>query len=220
MAERIATVIGATGLIGSHLAEILTRDDQYSKVRLITRRVIENVPKGAEVIVIDFEDQEAFRSALDGSSSVFCAVGTTRKKVKGDMDAYRKVDHDIPVNAARHSFQAGCRHFSLVSSVGASPESSNYYLKFKGEVEEAVAGMGIPSVSVFRPSMLIGKRNEFRLAEEIAKIFASPLSFMFPSKYRPVRGLDVAMAMVAAAKHEEPGFRVFHFTEMMALIGK
>lgn len=215
-----AAVIGATGLIGGHLAELLSRDGHFTKVRLINRRVPENVPHGAEVVVIDFDDQSAFSAAISGSDAVFCAVGTTRKKVKGDMEAYRKVDLDIPVNAARHCLETGCRHFSLVSSVGASAHSGNFYLKFKGEAEAAAAGLGLPSVAIFRPSMLMGKRNEFRLAEEIAKIFASPLSFLFPSKYRPIRGLDVARAMIAAAKLKEPGFRLFHFTEMMALIGK
>ncbi len=217
---RTATVIGATGLIGGHLAELLSKDDHFTRVRLITRRVPGNAPQGAEVVVIDFNDQEAFSAAIKGSEAVFCAVGTTRKKVKGDMDAYRKVDLDIPVNAARHCQEAGCSHYSLVSSVGASASSGNFYLKFKGEAEEAAAAMGLPSVSVFRPSMLMGKRQEFRLAEEIAKIFTSPLSFLFPAKYRPILGADVAKAMIAAAKRKEQGFRVYHYKEMMALIGK
>lgn len=217
---RTATIIGATGLIGGHLAELLTGDDSFTEVRLVTRRVPENTPQGAEIVVIDFEDQEAFREALKGSDAVFCAVGTTRKKVKGDMEAYRKVDHDIPVNAARYSMEAGCRHFSLVSSVGASAKSGNFYLKFKGEAEEAVASLGLPSVAVFRPSMLMGKRGESRPAEEIAKILASPVSFLFPPRYRPIRGLNVAKAMIAAAKSGEPGFRVYHFSEIIALTGK
>lgn len=217
-ATATATVIGATGLIGGHLAELLSKDDHFTKVRLITRRMPEHVPQGAEVIVTDFNDPDAFRAAVDGSDAVFCAVGTTRKKVKGDMVAYRQVDRDIPVNAAQHCLETGCRHYSLVSSVGASAKSSNFYLRFKGEAEEAVSGMGIPSVSVFRPSMLMGKREEFRLAEEISKIFAPPLSFLFPAKYRPIKGQDVARAMIAAAKREEQGFRVYHFNEMKAII--
>lgn len=218
--SRTAAVIGATGLIGGHLAELLSVDDHFTTVRVITRRVPETVPQGAEVVVIDFEDPRAFRSAVQGIDALFCAVGTTRKKVQGDMDAYRKVDLDIPVNAARHCKETGCRHFSLVSSVGASAKSGNFYLKLKGEAEEAASGIGLPSVAFFRPSMLMGKRHEFRLAEEIAKIFASPLSFLFPPKYRPIKGLDVARAMIAAAKKEEPGFRVYHFTEIMALAVK
>jgi uncharacterized protein YbjT (DUF2867 family) len=215
-----ATVIGATGLIGSHLVDLLSGDDHFTKVRIIARRMPERVPQGAEVRVIDFEDPVAFRSAVEGSDALFCAVGTTRKKVKGDMEAYRKVDHDIPVNAAQHCRDTGCGRYLLVSSVGASSRTGNFYLKFKGDAEEAIAATGIKSVSMFRPSMLMGKRNESRPAEEIAKILSAPLFFLFPAKYRPIKGLDVARAMVAAAKADEKGFNVYHYSEMMDLIGK
>lgn len=220
MAERTATIIGATGLIGSHIADLLAGDEYFTTVRIVARRMPDRVPQGAEVRVIDFEDPVAFKSAVAGSDALFCAVGTTRKKVKGDMEAYRKVDHDIPVNAAHHCRETGCSKYLMVSSVGASSKTGNFYLKFKGDAEDAIAASGIPSVSIFRPSMLMGKRNESRPAEEIAKILSSPLSFLFPAKYRPVKGLDVAKAMVAAAKSDEKGFRVYHYSEMMALIRK
>jgi uncharacterized protein YbjT (DUF2867 family) len=218
MVTRTATVIGATGLIESHLVELLTRDGYFNAVRIIARRMPDRVPQGAEVRVIDFEDQDAFRSAVEGSFALFCAVGTTRKKVKGDMAAYRKVDHDIPVNAARHCHETGCGRYLMVSSVGASSKTGNFYLKFKGDAEDAIAATGIPSVSVFRPSMLMGKRNESRPAEAIAQVMMAPLSFLFPAKYKPIKGLDVAKAMVAAAKNDEKGFRVYHHTDMMNLI--
>ena len=218
MVTRTATVIGATGLIGSHLVELLSGDDHFTGVRIIARRMPDKVPQGAEVMVIDFEDQDAFRSAVEGSDAIFCAVGTTRKKVKGDMVAYRKVDHDIPVNAAHHCHETGCGRYLMVSSVGASSKTGNFYLKFKGDAEDAIAATGIPSVSVFRPSMLMGKRNESRPAEAIAQVMMAPLSFLFPAKYKPVKGLDVAKAMIEAAKQEVKGFRIYHYTEIMGLI--
>lgn len=218
MVKRTATVIGATGLIGSQLVELLTGDGYFTAVRIIARRMPDRVPQGAEVRVIDFEDQDAFRSAVEGSDALFCAVGTTRKKVKGDMDAYRKVDHDIPVNAARQCHETGCGRYLMVSSVGASSKTGNFYLRFKGDAEDAIAATGIPSVSVFRPSMLMGKRNESRPAEAIAQVMMAPLSFLFPAGYKPIKGLDVAKAMVAAAKNDEKGFRVYHYTEIMDLI--
>lgn len=220
MAERTATVIGATGMIGGHLVELLSGDDYFTRVRIIARRKPDMVPQGAEVRIIDFGDQDAFRSAVAGSDALFCAVGTTRKKVKGDMDEYRKVDYDIPVNAARYCRETGCGRYLLVSSAGASAKTRNFYLKFKGDAEEAVAAMGIPSVTVFRPSMLMGKRNESRPAEEIAKILSAPVAFLFPSRYRPVKGRDVARAMVAAARSDAGGFRVCHYSEMMDLISR
>lgn len=218
MNNKTATVIGATGLIGGHIVKLLEPDNTYDKIRVIARRpLVFNDPK-VEAVIIDFNDEAAFKAAVAGSDTLFCAVGTTRKKVKGDMAAYRKIDHDIPVNAARFCEETGCQRFILVSSVGADSSSSNFYLKFKGEVEDTIKKMTIPSVYVFRPSMLLGKRKEFRLGEIIGKALSALLSFMFPSNYRPVKAIDVASAMVAAAGKDSPGFHICHYKDMMELI--
>lgn len=212
-----ATIIGSTGLIGSHLLDQLVKDDHYSKVRLIVRRPPEVSNPNIEVRVIDFTDDQAFRSAVAGSSAVFCAIGTTRKKVKGDMTEYRKVDFDIPVKAARFCSETGCRKFLLVSSVGADSKSSNFYLKLKGEVEDQVSTLEIPHIAIFRPSMLLGKRTEKRPAEALAQTFSSLLTFLFPAKYKPIKAATVAEAMIAASKTDYAGSGIFHFTEMIKL---
>ncbi len=214
---KTATIIGATGLIGSHLVKILSEEGHFTNIRILSRRPLENIAPGTEVIVIDFTDQHAFRGAVEGSDLLFCAVGTTRKKVDGNMELYRAIDHDIPLNAARHCRDTGCRQFLMVSSVGASAISKNYYLRFKGEAEEAIAALGIEAVSLFRPSMLLGRRNEFRPGEEVAGMIIYPLSFLIPSKYKPIRGSDVARAMVAASLRESEGIHIYHHAEMMAL---
>ncbi len=220
MKERTATVLGATGLTGGHLAALLAEDPYFTTVRIVVRKAPESVAPGIKVIVIDFSDQLAFRSAIEGSDAVFCAVGTTRKKVNGDMIAYRKVDYDIPVDAARHCLATGCGSFLMVSSVGASSASSNYYLRFKGEAEEAIAAMGIPSVSVFRPSMLLGERKEFRFGEEVSRLLSYPVSFLFPSKYKPIKAYEVAKAMAAAARNDEKGLKIYHYTQIKLLAAK
>lgn len=220
MKERTATVIGATGLTGGHLATLLAEDTYFMTVRILVRKAPESVTPGIKAIVVDFSNQNDLRSAIEGSDAVFCAVGTTRKKVNGDMVAYRKVDFDIPVDSARHCLETGCSRFLMVSSVGASSASRNYYLRFKGEAEEVIASMGIPSVSVFRPSMLLGVRKEFRLGEEAGRFMSVPLSFLFPSKYKPIRALDVARAMKAAARSDEKGFRIYHYTDIKLLAAK
>jgi uncharacterized protein YbjT (DUF2867 family) len=220
MPNKTATLIGATGLIGSHLLELLQADPGYSFIKVLVRRPVSfNHPK-IKVITIDFGDKEAYKAAISGSDAVFVAVGTTQKKVKGDLVAYRKVDFDIPVNAAITCKETGCPQFLLVSSVGASSKSSNFYLKLKGEVEDKIESLGLPACSVFRPSMLLGKRNESRPAESIAQGISQGLSFLFPSKYKPVKAHNVARAMVAASKEVNPGFKVYHFREMIKLIGK
>jgi uncharacterized protein YbjT (DUF2867 family) len=219
MTAKTAALIGATGLIGSHLLKCLQDDDDFKTIRLLVRRPVPyNHPK-IKVLVIDFADEAAFKAGIAGCEAVFCAVGTTNKKVKGNKAAYRKVDYDIPVNAARFCAETGCPHFLLVSSVGANSKGGNFYIKLKGEVEDRVKSISIPSVSIFRPSMLLGKRPESRPLETIAQVMMKPMSILFPSQYKPIAAEDVAKAMIGACKQDKPGFRVYHFREMKALQG-
>jgi uncharacterized protein YbjT (DUF2867 family) len=215
MNEKTAVIIGSTGLIGSKLLELLLNDSYYKVIRVIVRRPVEFENPVVTVKVIDFSDDESFKSAIAGCDALFCAVGTTQKKVKGDSTAYYKVDYDIPVKAAKFCEETGCPAFLFVSSVGADSKSKNFYLKLKGEVEDKLRGMKIASVSVFRPSMLLGNRKEFRLGEEIAKAISAPLSFLFPSKYKPVKAESVARAMITASKKATLGFNVNHYNEMV-----
>lgn len=197
-----ATLIGATGLIGSHLLDLLLADSYFDTVRILVRRPLElNHPK-LEKRLVDFSDTESYRLALEGSHVIFCAIGTTQKKVKGDMAAYRKVDYDIPVHAAVLGKLIGCETFVLVSSVGANSLSNNFYLKLKGEVENSVTATGIKNIHIVRPSLLLGKRKEFRLGERIAQAVMPVVSFLLPKKYRPVKALAVAKEMIAAAKKD------------------
>lgn len=218
MSNGTAALIGATGLIGGHLLKFLQDDEAFQTVRVLVRRPVSfNHPK-IKVIVIDFSDEAAFKAGIAGCDAVFCAIGTTQKKVKGDKAAYRKVDYDIPVNAARFCNETGCSHFLLVSSVGANSKGGNFYIKLKGEVEEKVQTFGIPSVSIFRPSMLLGNRQESRPMESIAQVMSKGLSFLFPGKYKPIAAQDVAKAMIAACKEEKSGFQIYHFKEIKELV--
>ncbi len=201
-----ATLIGVTGLTGGYLLEELLRDEYYKTVRVLVRRPLEISHPKLEKKLVDFSNEESFRLALEGSDAVFCAVGTTNKKVKGDKDAYRKVDYDIPVNAARFCKMTGCSTFVVVSSVGANSKSPNFYAKLKGGMEEAVRAVGLKSVHIMRPSMLLGDRKEFRLGEKIGKLMMTALSFLIPAKYKAVHARKVAKAMLAASKKKDEGF--------------
>ena len=206
-----ATIIGATGLIGGYLLEELLQDNYYDTVRILIRRPLELTHPKLEKKLVDFSDAESFRLAVEGSDVVFCAIGTTQKKVKGDKEAYRKVDYDITVNAAKFCKLNGCETFVFVSSVGANSKSNNFYLKLKGEVEDAVKALGLQSVYIMRPSVLLGDRKEFRLGEKISKGIMSAFSFLIPSKYKPVHGRDVAKAMVGATKKNNEGFFIVEY---------
>ena len=195
-----ATIIGSTGLIGGHLLDLLLNDVAFKTVRILIRRPMEMSHPKLEKKLVDFNDMESIRLAIEGTDVIFCTVGTTMKKMKGDKEAYRKVDYDIAVNAARLGKVNGCEKFVLVSAVGANSKSRNFYLRLKGETEEAVQSSGIGSIYILRPSLLIGNRKEFRASEKLATWLMPLFSFLLPAKYKPVKASEVARAMINAIK--------------------
>ena len=214
MSEKIATLIGATGLIGGELLQLLLHDSYFKTVRILIRRPIHLAHPKLEKKLVDFNDNDSLLVALDNSDVIFSAVGTTQKQVKGDKELYRKIDYDIPVHAAKFCKMTGCKSFVLVSSVGADSKSKTFYLKLKGEVEDAVKEVGIESVHIMRPSMLLGDRKEFRLGEKIGSPLIKALAFFLPSKYKPIQARDVAKTMIAAAKKNEKGSFVYEYSQL------
>ncbi len=212
-----ASLIGATGLIGQYLLEELLRSNAYDKIRVLVRRPVELTDPRLEILRVDFTDEEGLRSALEGSDTIFCSVGTTQKKVKGDKAAYRKVDFDIPLTAARLGKMAGCSTFVIVTAVSANAKSNNFYLRLKGEVEEALRTVGLDSVHIMRPSILLGERKESRFGERIWISVMTTLSFMIPSKYKPIHGRAVAKAMLQASKEKKKGVFIYEYREMKQL---
>jgi len=210
----IATLIGATGLIGSHLLELLLNDEYFDTVRILVRRPFELDHPKLEKKLVDFSDIESFRLALEDSEVVFCAIGTTQKKVKGNKDTYRKIDYDITVNTARFCKLNGCENFVFVSSVGANSKSNNFYLKLKGEIEEAVAAVGLKNVHIMQPSLLLGKRRESRFGEKIAQRVMPVISFLLPAKYKPVKAINVAKAMIRLVKEKQIGLSIATYNEI------
>lgn len=220
MKNKTATLIGATGLIGSQLLDLLQDDSEFSEIKILVRRPIKIDNPKVKVSIIDFNNEESFQSEISGSSVVFCAVGTTNKKTKGDKNEYRKVDYYIPVTAAKLSLKTGCEKFVVVSAYGANSKSNSFYTSLKGEVEDTLSSLNIPSLSIFRPSLLLGKRQEFRFGEIIATFLMKSLSFLLPSKIKPIKASDVAKSMLEASKADTKGIKIYHYKEIMNSIKK
>lgn len=207
---KTALVVGATGLVGSHLLSLLVEDEFYSKVKVLARRRPEiNHPK-VEVIINDFQDLQSSAHHLR-ADDIYCCLGTTRKKA-GSKEAFYKVDFHYPLEIAKIAQQQGATHFFLVSALGADVKSNIFYNRVKGETEVAISTIPFQSINVFRPSLLLGHRKERRIGESIAKWFSLLFAFMFVGpfkKYKPIHAQTVAQGMLKIAKQELDGFYIF-----------
>jgi uncharacterized protein YbjT (DUF2867 family) len=193
---------------------LLAADPAFDRVVALTRRPLPGeLSRGnVEPHVVDF-DKLAAHASLFRVDQIICALGTTLRKVGGYHDAFRRVDYDYPLAAAHIARERGATHFLLVSSVGANLRSQIFYSRVKGELEAAVLALRYRSVTIVRPSLLLGPRAEYRLGEQIAK----RLAFLFPARYKPVGAHAVAAVLVRAAKEDAPGHRIIESREIRAL---
>lgn len=199
-----AVVAGATGLVGGEVVRLLASNSGILGVRALTRRPLydrERIP-GVQECIVDFEHLEDQRACLE-ADVVFSALGTTIADA-GSQAAFRRVDYEYPLALARLARAAGARHFLFVSALAANSRSFFFYNRVKGELEDAILSLGYPSVTIARPSLLLGERRERRLGEELAKKF----SRVFPSPWGPVEARQVAAGLVRAALEDKPGVRI------------
>ena len=209
------SLFGASGLIGNLILEILIHDAHFNKINVVTRRPFNSTNKKVVVHSIDFSDTKMISKIIQDSSVVFASIGTTQKKVKGDKDAYRKIDYDILVNIAVACKKNNIKNFLFVSSSGADTYNKGFYLGLKGEIEDSIIKLKLPSTSIFRPSLLLGKRNENRFGERVAQLIMPLMSFAMPSKYKPIDAKYVASAMVNISKKTLYGSKIYHYKEII-----
>lgn len=208
-----AVIAGATGLIGSHLIDLMKKDGDVKSAQVLSRRPLDLPEKFTTV------QGDLMEPALTDDVNVgFCALGTTMA-VAGSKEAFYHVDHDLVLAFAKAAKEKGAETFVLVSSLGADATSSNYYLRVKGETERDLEAVGFRSLIILRPSLLLGQRNEFRLGELFGKgamTLFGPLMLGSLSKYRGIHGRTVANAMLSLAKEDLPGVHVLESDRLQA----
>lgn len=199
---------GTTGLIGSTFLSLIKNDDSLEIIAL-TRREILSLKDSPHIKqeIIDFDNLEKYKHLI-AAQSVVCALGTTIKKA-GSQENFRKVDYQFPLEIAKYALENGCENFILISSIGADPNTKIFYNKVKGELERDIQELSFKSIHIIRPSLLLGNRDEFRLGEEIAKIFSKPFRFLFPVKYRPIHAMNIANKIYSLLKNPQTGVYIY-----------
>ncbi len=201
-----ALVFGATGLIGSHLVQLLVKSKEFKEVILFTRKPLENTSPKVKIVNFDFDKWEGVEEYFTPNAKVFCCIGTTKAKTPGNEE-YRKIDYGIPVKIAEFAARGSCRGMLVVSALGANEGSLNFYLKTKGQMEKEVLDKGIRETYFFRPALLLGERHEIRRGEDFGKMMngiLSPLLFGNLKKYRGIEAVVVARAMLKVSRDGYP----------------
>ena len=207
-----AIVLGSTGLIGKHLLTYLGKKDL--SVIAITRRPIEDIPKNASPMIIDF-DEFLDQGHLPDCEHIYICLGTTIKKA-GSQESFKKVDLDYCLGFAKKARESGATTISLVTSVGANADSKNFYLKTKGKLENEIKAMGFDSVNIFQPGLLLGNRDEIRPLEFLGQYGSFLLNmFLFGplKKYRSIQASKVANAMASSTSNN--GINYFSYEDFI-----
>lgn len=216
-----AVIIGATGLTGSHLVNLLLHNPAFDKVKVLLRNPSLKPREGLEIAIVDFDDEQSLAAALHGDA-LFCCIGTTRKKA-GGKEEFRQVDFNIPVRCATLAKRQGIRQFLLMSSIGANVRSRFFYLRTKGETEQAITRLNFPGMHIFRPAALLGKRREKRLGEMLGQWLVMVFYYLLQGrwkKYRAIKASTVAKAMIAAAVKGEAGTHIYESDAIKEMAGE
>jgi uncharacterized protein YbjT (DUF2867 family) len=205
-----AIIAGTSGLTGSCLVNILLQQPDYDEVLVLVRKELPIKHSKLTQLVVNFEKPELYSAKITGDA-LFCCLGSTRKKTP-DLVDYRKVDHDYPLQLAQIALKNGVSQFHLVSAIGASAKASNFYSKMKGETEDAIIKVGLPSLHIYQPSFIAGDRNEHRPVEKFLNRlikFVDPLLIGKLKKYRSIAAKTIAGAMYKQSLKNETGVHVY-----------
>lgn len=198
---RSAIVVGATGLTGSSLIEQLCENDEYVSVIVIARRELQYKHPKLEVKIRNFDTLE--ENDIEFAHELYCCLGTTIKKA-GAREAFEKVDFEYPLAIASLAKKQGIPHMLVITAMGANEQSRFYYNRVKGKLENALIELGLQRLSIIRPSLLVGQREEFRLGEKVGEKLlklANPLLIGPLKRSRAIEASQVAKAMIDIALH-------------------
>jgi uncharacterized protein YbjT (DUF2867 family) len=214
--QKNVLLIGASGLIGSELVQLLLRDDKIKTVKVFVRKSLAITDQKLIEILVNFERLEDFKHEFQGDA-LFCCIGTTRNKTP-DLVAYKAIDYGIVLAAANLARKHQVPQVHLVSAIGAAVSSKIFYNRLKGEIEKDVLKLDFPTTVIYQPAMLIGKRIESRPAEFIAQKLM-PFFDVFllgkAQKYHSIKAKKVAESMLDNLHKPQKEAAILRYSEMI-----
>ncbi|TKH02489.1 NAD-dependent epimerase/dehydratase family protein [Peribacillus simplex] len=218
MTNKTALILGATGVVGTQLVKEISNSNIYNEIHLLTRREMKFRERKCTGHVVDFDNLSQY-AYLFNVTDVFICLGTTIKKAKS-KEAFRKVDYDYIIEAAKMAKTSNVEKLLVITAMGANSKSKFFYSRVKGDVEGTLQHLEMNTVHIFRPSLLLGEREEFRAGEKISGVLSTFLKFVFVGPLRPYRAIEankVAAAMYAAAQTTAKGYHFYNSEEIEKL---
>jgi len=212
--KKTAIVIGATGLVGTALLQLLCEQDSYESIKVIARKKGFENPK-IEYFLTDFEKMDDFSDKWLADDA-YCCLGTTLRQAGSKANFYT-VDFRYVLHFAQILSKNKAKKFLLVSSLGAKTNSMFYYSRTKAQAENAVKQLKFEAIHIFRPSLLLGQRKEKRFGEDVAKRIDRLFSFMLPKRYKGIEAETVAKAMLKAATKNQNGIYIHEADKIVDL---
>ncbi|TGL35720.1 NAD-dependent epimerase/dehydratase family protein [Leptospira perdikensis] len=201
-------LLGGTGLIGKQVLLSLVFYPQIKKVIVWARNSQSasnpNVP--IEVVQVNWEDFQSGKVSIpDGLDAVFCCLGTTINKA-GSQEKFKEIDYEYPLLAAKQAKTKKVPGFYIITAMGSDSNSSIFYNRVKGEIETELRNLQFPFLGIFRPSLLIGEREEVRVGEKVGEFLGNliPFGLLGLKKYKPIPGEYVAKSMIHSLLHDKP----------------
>jgi uncharacterized protein YbjT (DUF2867 family) len=211
-----ALVIGATGLVGRELVQLILHDIRFQKAVVFGRRSLEMKHEKLEEYIIDFDYPNEWKHLVTGDV-LFSVLGSTKREAGSKKNQY-KIDYSYQYQFAVAASENQVPVYVLISAASADPESRFFYIRMKGELERDVKSLGFKAFHIIQPGFLHGQREKERAGE---KFIVSVLNMLNAvglfNKYRPVDGRTVAKAMVQAAGSTRSGIYTYVWDQVFEL---
>jgi len=211
-----AVLFGGTGLTGGCILDLLKNDSDFKSIIVVSRKNLTHSSNKISNKVIDFSNPLEIERCIKKDSIVFSCIGTTQAQVKGDKKKYREIDYDITLNIANACKKLNAKKFLFISSGGANSSSANFYLKLKGEIEDAVIKIKNNSLFILKPSLLLGKRNNSRIMENIGQIIMPLFSILLPESIKAIDATTVAKCMLELSKSDLSSLNIIENKEILS----
>jgi len=226
MRNRLITIFGGTGFIGSHVVRRLAARD--ARLLVISRDPAHGVrlqPMGkvGQIVVerADLTSEVALEQVMQGAFAVINLIGILYETGR---QTFAEVHGELPGRIARVAAAAGVARLVQTSAIGADPDSASAYARSKAAGERAVRE-AFAQATIIRPSIVVGPQDGFfnRFAALARLLPALPLIGGGGTRFQPVYVGDVADAIVAALERDDApgrtyelgGPQVYSFAELL-----